>query len=40
VQYIIFTICARNVSITFMTTFCECEEVACHCRWRFTAFQL
>jgi len=35
-----FTICARNVSITFVMTSCECEEVTFHCRWRFTTFQL
>jgi len=27
VEYIFFTICGRNVSITFVMTSCECEEV-------------
>jgi len=29
---IFLTICARNVSIIFVTTSCECEEVTFHCR--------
>jgi len=40
VECIFFTICAREVSITFVTTSYECEEVTFHCWWRFTAFQL